>query len=77
MEPQETLIWKSEPPQAPESMVSVSIGRAIITILGARSRKLHDAISRLSPDSNKRPSLGTSYGWIILVHLFFLLNCNG
>ncbi|KAF2307855.1 hypothetical protein GH714_032638 [Hevea brasiliensis] len=51
-------------------MVSVSIGKAITTLLGARSRKLHDAISRLSPDSNKRPSLGSLEDSLWFLHKF-------
>ncbi|KAK8705328.1 hypothetical protein V6N13_048932 [Hibiscus sabdariffa] len=47
------LIWKSEP----ESMVSVTIGRAMTTLLAARPKKLHLSISRLSPDSSIKSSL--------------------
>ncbi|KAK5841784.1 uncharacterized protein LOC108467232 [Gossypium arboreum] len=50
---QKQLIWKSEP----ESMVSVTIGRTMATVLAARPKKLHHAISRLSPDSSIKSSL--------------------
>ncbi|KAL4272418.1 hypothetical protein GQ457_13G011310 [Hibiscus cannabinus] len=50
---QQQLIWKSEP----ESMVSVTIGRAMTTLLAARPKKLHLSISRLSPDSSIKSSL--------------------
>ncbi|XP_022766714.1 uncharacterized protein LOC111311531 isoform X3 [Durio zibethinus] len=54
-EQQQQLIWKSEP----ESMVSVTIGRAMTTLLTARPKKLHHSISCLSPDSSNKPSLAT------------------
>ncbi|TYH89198.1 hypothetical protein ES332_D01G241700v1 [Gossypium tomentosum] len=50
---QKQLIWKSEP----ESMVSVTIGRTMATLLAARPKKLHHSISRLSPDSSIKSSL--------------------
>ncbi|KAG8503992.1 hypothetical protein CXB51_002318 [Gossypium anomalum] len=50
---QKQLIWKSEP----ESMVSVTIGRTMATLLAARPKKLHHSISRLSPDSYIKSSL--------------------
>ncbi|KAH1123046.1 hypothetical protein J1N35_006206 [Gossypium stocksii] len=50
---QKQLIWKSEP----ESMVSVTIGRSMATLLAARPKKLHHSISRLSPDSSIKSSL--------------------
>ncbi|TYH32120.1 hypothetical protein ES288_A01G226100v1 [Gossypium darwinii] len=50
---QKQLIWKSEP----ESMVSVTIGRTMATVLAARPKKLHHSISRLSPDSSIKSSL--------------------
>ncbi|XP_050367158.1 uncharacterized protein LOC126785487 [Argentina anserina] len=36
---------------SPESMTSVTLGRALSSLLSARPKKLHDAVSRLSPDS--------------------------
>lgn len=48
-EKEEQLIWKSEP-APPESMVSVTLGRAMTTLLTARPTKLHDAVSRLFSD---------------------------
>ncbi|GLT96071.1 hypothetical protein SLE2022_137200 [Rubroshorea leprosula] len=45
----EPALWISEP----ESMVSVTIGRVMSTLLAARPKKLQDSISRLCPDSNK------------------------
>jgi hypothetical protein len=56
MEEGHRLIWESVPP---ESMVSLTVGRVMTALLSARPRKLHDAVSRLSPDP-KRGSLGTS-----------------
>lgn len=56
MEEEHRLIWESVPP---ESMVSLTVGRAMTALLSARPRKLHDAVSRLSSDP-KRGSLGTS-----------------
>nr|KJB16440.1 hypothetical protein B456_002G230200 [Gossypium raimondii] len=50
---QKQLIWKSEP----ESMVSITIGRTMATLLAARPKKLHHSISRLSPDSSIKSSL--------------------
>ncbi|XP_038882126.1 uncharacterized protein LOC120073376 isoform X2 [Benincasa hispida] len=44
----ELLLWKSD--SAPQSMASVTIGRVMVTLLAARPKKLHDAISSLSPD---------------------------
>ncbi|XVE96000.1 hypothetical protein REPUB_Repub02eG0183900 [Reevesia pubescens] len=54
-EQQQQLIWKSEP----ESLVSVTIGRAMTTLLTAPSKKLHHSISRLSPDFSCKPSLAS------------------
>ncbi|KAF3442571.1 hypothetical protein FNV43_RR16487 [Rhamnella rubrinervis] len=56
MEEDERLLWKSE---AAESMMSVTLGRAMSALLSARPRKLHDAFSRLSSDPRARPSLGS------------------
>lgn len=44
----ELQLWKSDSP--PQSMVSVTVGRVMDTLLGARPKKLQDAVSRLSPD---------------------------
>lgn len=55
MEEGEELVWKSE---AAESMMSVTLGRVMSALLGARPRKLNDAITRLSSDPSTRPSLG-------------------
>ncbi|XVE61173.1 hypothetical protein DITRI_Ditri06bG0018400 [Diplodiscus trichospermus] len=49
------LIWKSEP----ESLVSVTIGRAMTTLLTARPKKLHHSISRLSSDFSNKTSLAS------------------
>lgn len=56
MEEGERLVWKSE---AAESMMSVTLGRAMSALLSARLRKLNDAVSRLSSDPRTRPSLGS------------------
>ena len=75
-EPQQ-LLWRSN--SQPESMVTVTLGRVMNTLLTARPKKLHDSISRLSPD-DKTASLGTtkilSYIYIQVVamitnHFFF------
>lgn len=54
-EPQQ-LLWRSN--SQPESMVTVTLGRVMNTLLTARPKKLHDSISRLSPD-DKTASLGS------------------
>ncbi|XP_057438694.1 uncharacterized protein LOC130730649 isoform X1 [Lotus japonicus] len=46
-EQQELLLWKSDP--QPESIVSVTLARAVTSLLTTRPTKLHDSISRLSP----------------------------
>ncbi|PNX95783.1 hypothetical protein L195_g018977 [Trifolium pratense] len=43
------FVWKSEP--QPESIVSVTLSRAITSLLSVRPNKLHDSISRLSSHS--------------------------
>ncbi|KAJ4706438.1 putative ARM repeat superfamily protein [Melia azedarach] len=53
---EQQLQWKSN--SQPESMVTVTLGRVMSTLLAARSKKLHDSISRLSPD-DKTTSLGS------------------
>ncbi|TXG70455.1 hypothetical protein EZV62_005390 [Acer yangbiense] len=50
------LLWKSKP--EPESMVTVTLGRVMSTLLTSRPKKLHDSITRLSPD-RKTTSLGS------------------
>lgn len=52
----EELLWKSEPEA--ESIVSVTLARAMSALLSARPKKLQDAISRLSSLA-QRPSIGT------------------
>lgn len=65
------LIWKnSESTNSVQSMGSVTIGRAITTLLASRSKKLRDSISRMSPDSNKRPSLGSLEDSLWFLHKF-------
>ncbi|XP_010516375.1 PREDICTED: uncharacterized protein LOC104792046 isoform X2 [Camelina sativa] len=49
---EEELIRRSEP----ESLVSVTLGRFMSTILSARPKKLRESISRLTPDSQKGTS---------------------
>lgn len=68
----EVLIRKLD---STESMISVTIGRAITTLLSSRTKKLQDSIHRLSLDStNKKPSLGTHS----TIDLFFSTNfCFG
>ncbi|XP_008442244.1 uncharacterized protein LOC103486160 isoform X1 [Cucumis melo] len=50
----ELLLWKSD--LAPESMVSVTVGRVMATLLVARPKKLHNAVSGLSPDHRQGAS---------------------
>ncbi|XP_071723935.1 uncharacterized protein [Rutidosis leptorrhynchoides] len=49
------LIWKSEEQpdsiSSSQSMLSLTIGRVMATLLSSRSKKLQQSISRLSPDS--------------------------
>ncbi|KAH0977014.1 hypothetical protein GBA52_026733 [Prunus armeniaca] len=53
MEQTQQLLWKSdlsEPSESSsQSMMSVTLGRAMTALLSARPRKLNDAVSRLSP----------------------------
>ncbi|XP_023543535.1 uncharacterized protein LOC111803391 isoform X3 [Cucurbita pepo subsp. pepo] len=51
----ELLLWKSD--SAPQSMVSITVGRVMATLLAARPKKLHDAVSGLSPDHRHGASL--------------------
>lgn len=50
---QNQLLWKSDLSESLESssqsMMSVTLGRAMTAVLSARPRKLNDAVSRLSP----------------------------
>ncbi|KAL2320785.1 hypothetical protein Fmac_029754 [Flemingia macrophylla] len=48
-EGEEELLWKSEPQR--ESIVSVTLARAMTTLLTSRAKKLHDSISHLSAHS--------------------------
>lgn len=66
-EDEKQLLWKSK--SAPESMVTVTVGRVMTTLLSARPKKLHDAISRLSP-SPKTKSLGSNTQLYFLDSLF-------
>ncbi|KAG6694135.1 uncharacterized protein LOC122276108 isoform X3 [Carya illinoinensis] len=50
MEEDHRLIWESS---QPESMVSATVGRVMGTLLGARPKKLYDAVSRLSSAPNR------------------------
>lgn len=70
----ELQLWKSDSP--PQSMVSVTVGRVMDTLLGARPKKLQDAVSRLSPDrSHGASSLGSSPILQPFLFQFVLLNC--
>ncbi|XP_027939676.1 uncharacterized protein LOC114193892 [Vigna unguiculata] len=51
MEGEEELLWKSEPQR--ESIVSVTLARAITSLLTSRPKKLQDSISRLSSHSSR------------------------
>ncbi|GMN54778.1 hypothetical protein TIFTF001_023899 [Ficus carica] len=55
MEEDEDFVFKSD---SAESMVSVTLGRVMNTLLTARPRKLNDAVSRLSADLRTTPPLG-------------------
>lgn len=52
---EQQLLWKST--SEPESMITVTLGRVMSTLLSAHPKKLHDSISRLSPQQ-KTTSLG-------------------
>ncbi|VVB06055.1 unnamed protein product [Arabis nemorensis] len=62
---EEELIRRSEP----DSLVSVTVGRFMSTLLSARPKKLRDSISRFSPDSLKGSSGSIDEA------LWFLDNC--
>ncbi|CAK7342514.1 unnamed protein product [Dovyalis caffra] len=65
---EEELIRKSD---STESMISVTIGRAISTLLSSRTKKLHHSISGLSLDStNKKPSLGSLEDSLWFLHKY-------
>ncbi|XP_059462765.1 uncharacterized protein LOC132191689 isoform X2 [Corylus avellana] len=66
MEEEHRLIWESVPP---ESMVSLTVGRAMTALLSARPRKLHSAVSRLSSDP-KRGSLGSLEDSLWFLHKY-------
>ncbi|KAL5540486.1 hypothetical protein UlMin_043080 [Ulmus minor] len=53
-----------------ESMVSVTLGRVMNTILTARPRKLNDAVSRLSSDPRNKPSTGSLDESLWFLHKF-------
>ncbi|XP_044468283.1 uncharacterized protein LOC123197869 isoform X1 [Mangifera indica] len=53
---EQQLLWKST--SEPESMITVTLGRVMSTLLSAHPKKLHDSISRLSPQQ-KTTSLGS------------------
>ena len=78
----ELLLWKSD--SAPQSMVSITVGRVMATLLAARPKKLHDAVSGLSPDHRHGASLGSSLISLancIPLHLFHfqytVMHCTG
>ncbi|KAM6568437.1 hypothetical protein CsatB_016422 [Cannabis sativa] len=58
MEEGEGFLWKSNAEEA-STMVSVTLGRVINTLLTARPRKLNDAVSRLSSNPRANPSSGS------------------
>ncbi|KAJ6921903.1 hypothetical protein NC652_015761 [Populus alba x Populus x berolinensis] len=65
---EEVLIRKLD---SKESMISVTIGRAITTLLSSRTKKLQDSIHRLSLDStNKNPSLGSLEDSLWFLHKY-------
>lgn len=65
---EEVLIRKLD---STESMISVTIGRAITTLLSSRTKKLQDSIHRLSLDStNKNPSLGSLEDSLWFLHKY-------
>jgi len=51
MEGEEELLWKSEPQR--ESIVSVTLARAITSLLTSRPKKLLESISHLSSHSSR------------------------
>jgi hypothetical protein len=70
---EDQLIWKSEE-AAPESMLSVTVGRVITTLLTARPRKLHDVVSRFSQDPKRTTSslLGIISLHYSYIQIFFI-----
>ncbi|RDY02152.1 hypothetical protein CR513_14431, partial [Mucuna pruriens] len=57
MEGEEELLWESEPQR--ESIVSVTLARAVTSLLTSRPKKLQDSISRLSSHSHSHSSLAS------------------
>ncbi|KAB1222327.1 hypothetical protein CJ030_MR2G002032 [Morella rubra] len=68
MEEEQQLIWESLPP---ESMVAVTVGRVMSTLLSARTKKLYDAVSRLSPGS-ERAALGSLEDSLWFLHKYII-----
>ncbi|CAL1385061.1 unnamed protein product [Linum trigynum] len=69
VEEERRLLWKSE--LQPESMLSVTVGRAMSTLLAARCRKLRDSISTLSLETLKKPSsLGSLEEQLVFLHTY-------
>uniref|UniRef100_A0A6N2JZZ3 Uncharacterized protein n=1 Tax=Salix viminalis TaxID=40686 RepID=A0A6N2JZZ3_SALVM len=65
---EEELIRKLD---STESMISVTIGRAITTLLSSRTKKLQDSISRLSlASNNKKPTLGSLEDSLWFLHKY-------
>ncbi|KAI4348718.1 hypothetical protein L6164_009405 [Bauhinia variegata] len=63
----EQLLWKSE--KQGESIVSVTLARAVNTVLGARPKKLQAAISSLSSQA-QRPSIGSLEDSLWFLHKY-------
>ena len=60
MEEGEKFLWKSNAAEEHSTMVSVTLGRVMNTLLSARPRKLNDAVSRLSSNPRNNTSAGLS-----------------
>ncbi|PON91698.1 Coatomer beta subunit [Trema orientale] len=70
MEEGEKLLWKSKAEDS-STMVSVTLGRVMNTLLSARPRKLNDAVSRLSSsDLRTNPSAGSLEETLWFLHKY-------
>ncbi|XP_004493519.1 uncharacterized protein [Cicer arietinum] len=65
---QKEFLWKSEPQH--ESIVSVTLARAITSLLTARPNKLHDSISRLSSHSPSPTSTASLHDSLLFFHTY-------
>lgn len=61
------LVWKSKPEEGPESILTLTVGRLMTTLLSARPKKLLNSISRvpLHTPSASTSSLEESLGFLL------------